>query len=72
MRTGDLARAVVPAPSSKAVVYMGRLAVRATGSCTITTRAGTVQGIPIRCCQPLHRGDGYTNEKGEAERPPAA
>jgi 5-methylcytosine-specific restriction endonuclease McrA len=72
MRTGDLVRAVVPAPSSKAGVYVGRLAVRATGSCNITTRSGTVQGIPIRYCRPLHRADGYTYQKGEAALPPAA
>jgi 5-methylcytosine-specific restriction endonuclease McrA len=72
MRTGDLVRAVVPAPSSKAGVYVGRLAVRATGSCNITTRAGTIQGIHIRYCQPLHRADGYTYQKGEAALPPSA
>jgi hypothetical protein len=72
MRTGDLVRAVVPVPSIKAGTYVGRLAVRATGSCNITTRAGTVQGIHIRYCRPLHRGDGYTYQKGAAALPPAA
>jgi 5-methylcytosine-specific restriction endonuclease McrA len=72
MRTGDLVRAVVPVPSIKAGTYVGRLAVRATGSCTIMTRAGTVQGIHIRYCRPLHRADGYTYEKGAAALPPAA
>jgi hypothetical protein len=72
MRTGDLVRAVVPDLSTKAGTYIGRLAVRATGSCNITTRAGTVQGIHIRYCRPLHRADGYTYEKGEAVCPPAA
>jgi hypothetical protein len=66
LRTGDLVRAVVPASSRKAGVYLGRLAVRATGSCNITTRAGTVQGIHVRYCRPLHRGDGYTYQKGGA------
>jgi 5-methylcytosine-specific restriction endonuclease McrA len=72
MRTGDLVRAVVPVPSSKAGVYVGRLAVRATGSCNLKTRLGTVQGIHIRYCRPLHRGDGYTysDQKGEAALPP--
>jgi hypothetical protein len=70
MRTGDLVRAVVPAPSVKAGTYVGRLAVRATGSCNIRTSAGTLQGIHIRYCRPLHRGDGYTYEKGEAALPP--
>jgi hypothetical protein len=70
MRTGDLVRAVVPAPSSKAGTYVGRLAVRATGSCNIKTGTGTVQGIHIRYCRPVCRGDGYTYQKGEAALPP--
>lgn len=72
MRTGDLVRAVVPAPSIKAGVYVGRLAVRATGSCNIKTSTGTVQGIHIRHCRSLHRGDGYAYQKGEAVLPPQA
>jgi hypothetical protein len=40
--------------------------VRATGSCNIKTGTGTVQGIHIRNCRPLHRADGYTYQKGEA------
>jgi hypothetical protein len=78
MRTGDLVRAVVPAPSIKAGTYVGRLAVRATGSCNLKTSAGVVHGIHIRYCQPLHRADGctYTNtynyQKGGALLPPRA
>jgi 5-methylcytosine-specific restriction endonuclease McrA len=72
MRTGDLVRAVVPAPSIKAGVYVGRLAVRTTGSCNIKTSAGVVQGIHIRYCRPLHRGDGCSYQKGEAALPPQA
>jgi 5-methylcytosine-specific restriction endonuclease McrA len=72
MRTGDLVRAVVPAPSIKAGTYVGRLAVRATGSCNLTTSAGVVQGIHIRHCRPLHRADGYTYQKGDAALPPQA
>jgi 5-methylcytosine-specific restriction endonuclease McrA len=59
LRTGDIVRAIVPQPSIKAGSYVGRLAVRATGSCNITTRYGTVQGIHVRHCRPLHRADGY-------------
>jgi hypothetical protein len=71
MRTGDLVRAVVAAPSSrKAGTYVGRLAVRATGSCNIKTSTGIVQGIHIRSCRPLHRGDGYAYQTGEAALPP--
>ena len=44
-RTGDIVRAVVPVSSIKAGVYVGRIAVRASGSCNITTAKDTVQGI---------------------------
>jgi 5-methylcytosine-specific restriction endonuclease McrA len=59
LRTGDMVRAVVAAPSVRAGVYVGRLAVRATGSCNVRTASGTVQGIHVRYCTPLHRADGY-------------
>jgi 5-methylcytosine-specific restriction endonuclease McrA len=72
MRTGDIVRAVVPPPSLKAGVYVGRLAVRASGYCNIKTSSGTVQGIHVRNCQPLQRGDGYSYQKGEAALLPPA
>jgi len=69
LRTGDLVRAVVPAPSVKAGTYVGRLAVRANGSCNITTaRQGVVQGIHVRHCRPLHRNDGYGYATGDRFR----
>jgi 5-methylcytosine-specific restriction endonuclease McrA len=70
-RTGDLVRAVVPTSSIKAGTYVGRLAVRATGSCNLKTANGTIQGIHVRYCQPLQRGDGYSYQKG-ATLPPQA
>jgi len=70
-RTGDIVRAQVPSASAKAGVYVGRIAIRASGSCNITTTAGTVQGIHVRYCQPLHRGDGYAYAKGVALPPQA-
>jgi 5-methylcytosine-specific restriction endonuclease McrA len=70
-RTGDIVRAQVPPVSSKAGVYVGRIAIRASGSCNITTAKGTVQGIHIRYCQPLHRGDGYAYATGAALPPQA-
>ncbi len=69
LRTGAIVRAVVPVTSVKAGVYVGRIAVRATGSCDITTAAGTVQGIHIRYCQPLHRADGYAYAPGAVPPP---
>jgi hypothetical protein len=65
-RTGDIVRAVVPASSTKAGVYVGRMAIRATGACNLKTTTGTIQGIQYRYCQPLHRGDGYAYGKGAA------
>jgi 5-methylcytosine-specific restriction endonuclease McrA len=70
-RTGDIVRAQVSSASAKAGVYVGRVAIRATGSCNITTATGTVQGIHVRYCQPLHRGDGYAYTKGVALPPQA-
>jgi 5-methylcytosine-specific restriction endonuclease McrA len=71
LRTGDMVRAVAPATSTKAGLYVGRIAIRASGSCNITTAAGTVQGIHVRYCQALHRGDGYSYTKGAALPPQA-
>jgi 5-methylcytosine-specific restriction endonuclease McrA len=63
-RTGDLVRAVVPSSSSKAGTYVGRIAIRATGSCNLKTASGTIEGIHVRHCLPLQRGDGYSYQKG--------
>jgi 5-methylcytosine-specific restriction endonuclease McrA len=71
-RTGDLVRAAVPASSVKAGTYVGRMAARATGSCNITTAAGTIQGIHVRYCRPLQRGDGFTYQHGPTALPPPA
>lgn len=65
-RTGNMVRAIVPQPFKTAGHYVGRIAIRATGSCNVTTATGTVQGIHVRYCQPLHRGDGYVYTKGAA------
>jgi len=70
-RTGDIVRAQVPSTSAKAGVHVGRIAIRASGFCNITTTTGTVQGIHVRYCQPLHRGDGYAYAKGVALSPQA-
>jgi len=68
-RTGDIVRAVVPAPSVKAGTYVGRLAIRATGSCNLKTASGTIQGIHYKYCHPLHRGDGYAYTEGDMALP---
>lgn len=58
-RTGDMVHAIAPASSKKAGVYVGRVAVRASGSFNVQTAAGAVQGIGHKHCRVLMRGDGY-------------
>jgi 5-methylcytosine-specific restriction endonuclease McrA len=58
-RTGDLIRAVVP-NGKKQGVYVGKVAVRSSGSFNIVTTQGTIQGISYRHCQALRRADGYS------------
>jgi 5-methylcytosine-specific restriction endonuclease McrA len=63
-RTGDLVKAKVPV-GKKAGLYLGRVAVRASGSFNIRTRQAMIQGISYRYCQRIHASDGYTYTKGE-------
>src|SRR5262245_13936619 len=58
-RTGDRVKAVVPEGKKKGV-YVGKVAVRSSGSFNITTREGTIQGISYKHCQQLQRADGYS------------
>ncbi|MBN1562572.1 MAG: HNH endonuclease [Anaerolineae bacterium] len=57
-QTGDRVKAVVTS-DKKAGTYVGRIAVRASGSFNITTTAGTVQGIRYTYCTLIQRIDGY-------------
>ena len=68
-QTGDLIRAVVTAGVNVGT-YVGRVAVRATGSFNITTRQGTVQGIGHQFCTFLHKCDGYSYGQGELPKRP--
>ena len=62
---------LVAQPVGNAGTYVGRLAIRATGYCNLQTAHGTIQGIHVRYCRPLHRGDGYTYTTGKrAALPP--
>ncbi|WP_025140929.1 RNA-guided endonuclease IscB [Achromobacter sp. DH1f] len=58
-QTGDLVRADVPASSKKAGRYVGRVAVRASGSFNIQTGSEVVQGISHKHCRIVQRSDGY-------------
>ncbi len=57
-QTGDRVKAVVP-EGKKTGSYVGRVAVRATGSFNIQTEQGVVQGISHRHCKIIQRADGY-------------
>ena len=69
-QTGDIVRAVVPTGKYTGR-YIGRVAVRLSGSFDVTTANAKVQGISYRFCSVLHRCDGYEYRKGEAAFPPA-
>lgn len=58
-QTGDLVRADVPATSKKAGCFVGRVAVRATGSFNIQTGSEVVQGVSHKHCRIIQRSDGY-------------
>jgi 5-methylcytosine-specific restriction endonuclease McrA len=62
-QTGDIVKAIVT-KGTKIGTYVGRVAVRATGSFNITTQAGTVEGISHRSCHAVHYADGYSYQFG--------
>ena len=57
-QTGDIVQAVVT-QGKKIGTYVGRLAVRKTGSFNIKTTNQTVQGISYKYCKSIHKSDGY-------------
>jgi 5-methylcytosine-specific restriction endonuclease McrA len=65
--TGDVVKAVVPPPLKTAGMHVGRISVRATGSCAIRTSKGTIDGINVRYLHLIQRSDGY--EYLSAEQP---
>lgn len=71
-QTGDMVKANVTS-GKKVGVYVGRVAVRATGNFNITSKTETVQGISHKHCTLISRNDGYgyqlTNFKGGAIPP---
>ena len=58
-KTGDIVKAIVT-KGKKIGIYIGRVAVRTSGSFNIKTKVSTVQGIGYRSCCLLHRADGYS------------
>jgi hypothetical protein len=57
-KTGDMVRADA-SKGEKVGTYIGRVAVRASGSFNVQRPTGVVQVIDIRYCTILHRADGY-------------
>ncbi len=57
-QTGDIVKAIVT-KGLKAGSYLGRVAIRTSGSFNIKTVLETVQGINHKYCQQIHRQDGY-------------
>ena len=57
-QTGDLVKAVVT-KGKKIGTYLGKVAIRSSGSFNIKTVTQTVQGISQKYCTPIHRKDGY-------------
>ena len=75
-QTGDLVRAIVTT-GKKIGTYVGRVAVRASGSFNIRTGVRVIQGISHKACRLLQRADGYgypfsglSSEKESAFLPP--
>jgi hypothetical protein len=57
-QTGDIVKAVVTS-GRKLGTYVGRIAVRSTGSFNISAKSGLIQGISYKYCQKIQKKDGY-------------
>jgi len=72
-QTGDIVKAIMFASLSgyfvncpvgkKAGTYIGRAAIRTSGSFNLTTEIGTIQGINYRYFHLLQHAHGYTYEE---------
>ncbi len=58
-QTGDIVKSVVTS-GKKAGTYIGRVAVRLTGSFNISTATGLIQGVSHKYCIHIHKKDGYS------------
>lgn len=57
-QTGDIVKAIVTS-GKKVGQYLGRVAVRTSGSFNIKTKDSTVQGISFKFCKTVQFSDGY-------------
>ncbi|MBD2770879.1 RRXRR domain-containing protein [Iningainema tapete] len=58
-QTGDIVKAVVKT-GKKVGTYVGKVAIRSSGSFNISTKNGLIQGISHRFCKAIHKKDGYS------------
>ncbi|NJM71474.1 MAG: HNH endonuclease [Scytonema sp. RU_4_4] len=58
-QTGDIVNAVVKT-GKKIGNYVGKVAIRSSGSFNISTKNGLVQGISHKFCKRIHAKDGYS------------
>jgi 5-methylcytosine-specific restriction endonuclease McrA len=66
-QTGDLVRSVVPERLACRGTHVGRVAVRARGEFTITTKQGKITDVPQRFCRLIGRSNGYSYQRGERQ-----
>lgn len=57
-QTGDIVKAVVMS-GKKIGEYVGRVAVRSTGSFNISDKTGLIQGVSHKLCKAVQKKDGY-------------
>lgn len=57
-QTGDIVKAIV-ASGKKIGTYVGRVAVRSSGSFNISDKTGLISGVSHKYCQSIHKKDGY-------------
>jgi hypothetical protein len=63
-KTGDIVQAVVPRGKPRGT-HVGKVAIKASGKFTITTRGRAVPDVPYRYCRRVHQADGYAYQNGE-------
>jgi hypothetical protein len=57
-QTGDIVKAIV-AKGKNIGKYVGRVAVRTSGSFNISDASGLIQGVSHKYCKSIHKKDGY-------------
>lgn len=58
-QTGDIVKAIVKT-GKKVGTYIGKVAIRSSGSFNISTKNGLIQGISYKYCKHIHKKDGYS------------